>query len=336
VAEPIQQTEWARITEEGVQKATELWKAARQMAVRGDWTGQTPTKKVWFSDVLASPKRNKFGREWTKEDIQYAAFLGGTHIVALFAFTCFSWQNLALMLGGWVITGMLGITLSFHRQLSHKSFETPKWLEYALAYCGCMAVQGDPIEWVSSHRYHHLNCDTPADPHTPYEGFWWSHCGWFLDNKATNDRVGDRSNASDMSSQPFYRFMEKTYIWHVAASMALTYALGGWEAFVWAWAVRVCFVHHITWFVNSACHVWGNQQYNTGDLSRNNWWVGILAFGEGWHNNHHAFEFSCRHGLEWYQFDPTWYTIKLLETFGLARKLKYPSEKMLNKLRIAA
>jgi stearoyl-CoA desaturase (delta-9 desaturase) len=337
VQDPPLEQEWARITEAGVQKATELWQAARKMAVSGDWSGKDPVKKVWFSDVLASPKRHKFfDREWTKEDIQYAAFLGGTHVVACFAVTCFSWQNLGMMLGGWVITGMLGITLSFHRQLSHKSFETPKWLEYALAYCGCMAVQGDPIDWVSSHRVHHLHTDTPADPHTPYEGFWWSHCGWFLDNKPTIDRVGDRSNASDMTSQPFYRFMEKTYIWHVVASMALTYALGGWEAFVWAWAVRVCFVHHITWFVNSACHVWGNQQYNTGDLSRNNWWVGILAFGEGWHNNHHAFEFSCRHGLEWYQFDPTWYTIKALETFGLASKLKYPSEKMLNKLRIAA
>ena len=93
--------------------------------------------------------------------------------------------NLTAMVIGWVITGMLGITLSYHRQLAHKAFQTPKWLEYALAYCGVMAMQGDPLEWVSSHRYHHLYCDTPQDPHTPYEGFWWSHCGWFLDIAAT-------------------------------------------------------------------------------------------------------------------------------------------------------
>lgn len=331
-----QQHEWARITDAGVQKATELWEGARKRMASGEWTGMTPTQKVWLSDVLASPKRHKFlSREWTQEDITYASVLAATHVAACAAPFCFSWANLGAMCIGWVITGMLGITLSYHRQLAHKSFTTPKWLEYVFAYCGVLAVQGDPIEWVSSHRYHHLHCDTPADPHTPYEGFWWSHCGWFLDNKATNERVGDRSNASDMIDQPFYRWLQKTYAWHVAGSAALTFAIGGWQGFVWTWALRVCVVHHITWFVNSACHVWGNQQYNTGDLSRNNWWVGILAFGEGWHNNHHAFEFSCRHGLEWYQFDPTWYTIKTLEFFGLASKLKYPSEKMINKLRIA-
>lgn len=336
VRESPEQTEWARVTDAGVQKATELWTAARKMAASGDWNGMFPTQRVWLSDVLASPKRHKLQRSWTSADIAYAAVLGGTHLCCLAAPFCFSWTNLGMMIGGWVITGMLGITLSYHRQLSHRAFTTPKWLEYSLAYIGCMAVQGDPIEWVSSHRYHHLYCDTPNDPHTPYEGFWWSHCGWILDNAASHDRVGNRSNAKEMIEQPFYRFMQKTYSWHIAAAAALTFALGGWQGFVWAFCMRVCMVHHITWFVNSACHVWGNQQYQTGDLSRNNWWVGILAFGEGWHNNHHAFEFSCRHGLEWYQFDPTWYTIKTLEFFGLASKLKYPSEKMLQKLRIPA
>jgi len=336
VEAPPEQNQWARVTDAGVKQATELWEAARKMAARGEWTGMFPIKKVWLSDVLYSPKRNKFfNREWTKEDIIYASVILGTHALACCAPFCFSWKNLGMMLGGWVITGMLGITLSYHRQLSHKAFTTPKWLEYALAYCGTLAVQGDPIEWVSSHRYHHLSTDTPADPHTPYEGFWWSHCGWFLDSSATERRVGNRSNASDMSDQPFYRFLQKTYGWHIAASVAVTYALGGFEALVWAFAARVCMVHHITWFVNSACHVWGNQQYHTGDLSRNNWWVGILAFGEGWHNNHHAFEFSCRHGLEWYQVDVTWYTIRLLQACGLASKLKYPSENQLKKLRIA-
>jgi len=337
-----EQNEWARVTEAGVLKATELWEAARVLAgvalpARGDWDGLFPTQRVWLSDVMASPKRPKFmNREWKKEDITYAAVLGATHIAACFAPFCFSWANLGAMLIGWVITGMLGITLSYHRQLSHKAFATPKWLEYTLAYCGVMAMQGDPLEWVSSHRYHHLYTDTPQDPHTPYEGFWWSHCGWFLDIAATERRVGNRSNASDMAEQPFYRWIQATYGWHIVAAALATYLLGGWGGFVWAFALRVCWVHHITWFVNSACHVWGNQQYHTGDLSRNNWWVGILAFGEGWHNNHHAFEFSCRHGLEWYQFDPTWYTIKVLEFFGLADKLKYPSQKQMSKLRIAA
>lgn len=187
-----------------------------------------------------------------------------------------------------------------------QSFQSPKWLEYAAAYCGALAVQGDPIEWVSSHRYHHMHTDTPKDPHTPYEGFWWSHAGWLLDNDATLERVADRSNATDMANQPFYSWLLKTYNWHVVASGALTYLIGGLPMFLWAFCFRTCWVWHITWFVNSASHVWGSQTFNTGDLSRNNWWVGILAFGEGWHNNHHAFEFSARHGLEWWQVDVTW------------------------------
>lgn len=327
-AEANEAHQWQRVTDAGVKKAHELWQAARNMAPRGEWAGRYPLQKVWGSDVMYSAKRPKFlGREWKKEDIVYGSFIAAMHAVACYAPFCFSWANLNMMLVGWVITGMFGITLSYHRQLAHKSFNTPKWLEYLFAYCGALAVQGDPIEWVSSHRYHHLHTDTPHDPHTPYEGFWWSHCGWFLDNSATESRVGNRSNASDLQEQPFYQFLQKTYGWHIVASGVATYLLGGWEAFVWAFALRVCWVHHITWFVNSACHVWGNQQYNTGDLSRNNWWVGILAFGEGWHNNHHAFEFSCRHGLEWYQYDPTYYTIKFLEMVGLADKLKYPSDK---------
>ena len=257
------------------------------------------------------------------------------HGAALLAPFCFSWSNVTLFMITYVITGCLGITLSFHRQLSHRSFQTPKWLEYALAYCGVWAVQGDPTEWVSSHRYHHLHTDTPLDPHSPYEGFWFSHMGWLLDNESTLERVHNRSNASDMDAQPFYRWIQETYIWHVAAMFAGLFLLGGVPAMVWGGALRLCWVYHITWFVNSAAHVWGGQTYNTGDQSRNNWWVGILAFGEGWHNNHHAFEFSARHGLEWWQLDMSWYFIRSLELAGLAWDVKLPSEQQRAKLRIA-
>lgn len=285
-------------------------------------------QKVLLSDVYGLPKRNLFfGREWDSKDVTYAAFMIGLHGLALLAPATFSWPMVGLFFGSYFVTGCLGITLSFHRQLSHRSFTTPKWLEYVLAYCGVLAVQGDPLEWVSSHRYHHLHCDTPLDPHSPYEGFWWSHMGWLLDNKATLERVHDRTNANDMASQPFYRHLEEYYVWHVVAQFAILYALGGLPALVWGGALRIIWVYHITWFVNSAAHVWGTQTYNTGDLSRNNWWVGILAFGEGWHNNHHAFEFSARHGLEWWQFDMTWIIIKALEAVGLASNIKLPSEK---------
>ena len=290
--------------------------------------GVEGARQVLLSDVYGLPKRNLlFGREWDTTDAFYAAFMIGMHGLALLAPATFSWPMVGLFFGSYFVTGCLGITLSYHRQLSHRSFTTPKWLEYILAYCGVLAVQGDPLEWVSSHRYHHLHCDTPLDPHSPYEGFWWSHMGWLLDHNATLERVHDRSNASDLASQPFYRHLADHYVWHVVAQFAVLYALGGLPALVWGGALRIIWVYHITWFVNSAAHVWGSQTYNTGDLSRNNWWVGLLAFGEGWHNNHHAFEFSARHGLEWWQFDMTWIVIKALEAVGLAKNIKLPTEK---------
>uniref|UniRef100_A0A061R7R8 Stearoyl-CoA desaturase (Delta-9 desaturase) n=1 Tax=Tetraselmis sp. GSL018 TaxID=582737 RepID=A0A061R7R8_9CHLO len=293
-----------------------------------DAQAQEPNStKVFASDVHAVGKRNLWlNRKWDSTDRTYAIFLGAMHLLCLAAPFTFSWEMVALFAVGYFITGCLGITLSYHRQLSHRSFRTPKWLEYALAYCGVLSVQGDPIEWVSTHRYHHLHTDTPLDPHSPYEGLWWSHAGWLLDHEAVEKRVSDRSNASDLEKQWFYRFIAKTYNWHVVGSFALLFLLGGFPALVWGGAVRAVWVYHITWFVNSATHVWGNQQYDTGDLSRNNWWVGILAFGEGWHNNHHAFEFSARHGLEWYQFDMTWIIINVLKFFGLADRIKLPTE----------
>lgn len=294
---------------------------------KGAQAQEAGSKKVLFSDVWAVARRpGLFSRALNSKDVQYTLFLGSMHALALLAPFTFSWPMLWLFVGSYLITGCLGITLSYHRQLSHKSFQTPKWLEYVLAYCGASAIQGDPIEWVSAHRYHHLHTDTPLDPHSPYEGFWWSHLGWLLDNQATMERIHLRTNASDLEAQPFYRFLRDTYTWHVAAQLAALYLLGGLPALVWGGALRLVWVYHITWFVNSASHCWGYQSYNTGDLSRNNWWVSLLAFGEGWHNNHHAFEFSARHGLEWWQFDVTWMVIKSLEAVGLASNVKLPSE----------
>ena len=142
------------------------------------------SRKVLLSDVFSTLKRKLFTpRAWARTDLQYGGFMLVIHALCLLAPFTFSWPMFTLFVVGYGITGCLGITLSFHRQLSHRSFVTPKWLEYALAYCGVLAVQGDPIEWASSHRYHHLHTDTPLDPHSPYEGFWWSHMGWLLDNE---------------------------------------------------------------------------------------------------------------------------------------------------------
>merc|ERR1712205_294739 len=175
------------------------------------WAGVKPAHKVFLSDILASPKRNAFLRKWIPTDITYVSFIGVMHLGCLLAPFTFTWG-------------------------AFKCF---------------LAMQGDPLEWASSHRYHHQHCDTPKDPHTPYEGFWWSHAGWLLDNEATIERVGDRSNAQELAAQPFYRFMEKTYIWHIAASAAVLFALGGLPWLVWGFCVRTVWVWHITWAVNS-------------------------------------------------------------------------------------
>ncbi|KAF9615607.1 hypothetical protein IFM89_024703 [Coptis chinensis] len=283
--------------------------------------------KIFLSDVTVKKRTQVyFGRKWNFIDISTASVVLSMHILCLCAPFTFSWPAFSVALLLYVITGLFGITLSFHRNLSHRSFKLPKWLEYLFAYCGAQALQGHPIDWVSTHRYHHQFCDSERDPHSPLEGFWFSHMSWFFDTRSLAEKCGEPNNVSDLQKQPFYKFLERTYIFHPIALAVLLYVLGGFPFLVWGMAVRIVWVYHITWLVNSACHVWGSQSWNTGDLSRNNWWVALLAFGEGWHNNHHAFEFSARHGLEWWELDVTWYTVKFLEAIGLATDVKLPSE----------
>ncbi|KAK2651638.1 hypothetical protein Ddye_011494 [Dipteronia dyeriana] len=283
--------------------------------------------RILLSDVVVKKKRRVyFGRKWTTLDICTATIVLAIHLLSVFAPFYFTWSAFWVAFGLYVVTGLLGITLSYHRNLSHRSFKLPKWLEYMCAYCGVQALQGDPISWVSTHRYHHQFCDSERDPHSPIEGFWFSHMSWLFDSNGFSERCGGPSNVGDLEKQPFYKFLENTYILHPIALGMLLYALGGVPFLVWGMGVRIVWVFHITWLVNSACHVWGNQAWNTGDLSRNNWWVALLAFGEGWHNNHHAFEFSARHGLEWWQLDMTWYVVRFLQANGLATDVKLPTQ----------
>ncbi|CAH1427912.1 unnamed protein product [Lactuca virosa] len=202
----------------------------------------------------------------------------------------------------------------------------PKWLEYTFAYFGVLACQGDPIFWVSIHRYHHKYVDSDNDTHSPINGFWFSYAGWFFDNGYIVEKYRERKNVEDLKRQTFYRFLQKTYVCHSLGCGVLLYAWGGFAYLVWGMGVRIVWVYHITSLVNSVGHIWGNQAWNTGDLSKNNWWLGVLLFGEGWHNNHHAFEYSARYGLEWWQIDVTWYVIRCLEAVGLATNIKVPTD----------
>ncbi|KAL9667179.1 hypothetical protein QQ045_001528 [Rhodiola kirilowii] len=269
--------------------------------------------------VVKKRKQRKFWRRrWHPLDVFKLVLLAGMHLLCLYAPFCFTWGAFWVGAVLSVVTGLFGITLSYHRNLTHRSFTLSKWLEYIFAYCGVLAMEGNPMDWVSTHRYHHKYIDDANNPHSPIEGFWFSHMNWVLDRYYLIEKCGEPINVNDLKNQAFYRFIEKTYYLHPLSLGPLLYAVGGWPYLVWGLGVRIVIVRHTTWMVNSVCHRWGEQDWNTGDMSRNNWIIAILTFGEGWHNNHHAFEYSARHGLEWWQIDMTWGVIRLLEAVGLA------------------
>jgi sn-1 stearoyl-lipid 9-desaturase len=261
--------------------------------------------------------------------------LAAIHLGALAAFWpgFFAWSALAAMAVLWYATLAIGVSLCYHRLLTHRSFRVPKWLEYSMAVVGTLALQGGPIQWVSTHRIHHAHTDREGDPHDARRGMLWSHFEWlYRPNEARPTMLERQRFAPDLWSQPFYRTLDNLHVPLQIALGVLLFALGGLPWVIWGIFVRLTLVYHITWFVNSAAHKYGYQTYATGDKSTNCWWVGLLTFGEGWHNNHHAFQFSARHGLRWYEFDLSWITIRLLRMLRLAKDVKLPTPEMLQKL----
>ena len=224
-------------------------------------------------------------------------------------------------------TGMLGITLGYHRLLSHRSFKTPRWVERVLATIGSLALQRGPVDWIAHHRMHHAFTDRPGDPHNARLGFWWSHLGWMCRiHPELRDVARARRFARDITADPYMVWLNHDWV-HMGLQVALGVLLlvfGGIDYVIWGIFVRTAVVYHATWFVNSATHKYGYQTYDNGDLSRNCWWVGILAFGEGWHNNHHAFPDVAPAGHRKREVDLTWYVIKGMRALGLARDIKMP------------
>ncbi|KAL5718628.1 hypothetical protein ACHQM5_011510 [Ranunculus cassubicifolius] len=294
------------------------------------------TKTIRPSNPLSFENRDKgfeqvkkkamWAGKWALRDLIYAVSILTVHVLCLFAPFTFNRGAFVSSFILYFLTGALGVTFSYHRNLAHKSFKLPKYLEYLFAYFALHACQGDPIFWVSTHRYHHKVTDTLRDPHSPVEGFWFSHIGWIFDVNKIIDKGGNYKNVSDLTRQPYYKFLQKTMVLHVLTLGFILYMIGGFPFVVWGMGVRTVMVYHITFSVNSICHIWGHQAWNTGDLSKNNWALSLITFGESWHNNHHAFDYSARQGLEWWQIDLTWYVIKLLEYVGLATDVKLPSE----------
>ena len=256
-------------------------------------------------------------------------WIGGIHLGALLAFVPgnFSWLALAVCLALHWLTGGVGICMTYHRLLTHRSFAIrPRWLEYVLTVIGCCASEGGAIGWVADHRKHHAHSDDELDVHSPNRGFGWAHMFWWMTPDITSGHTSDyyRKWAPDLYRDPVHRFLDRFHIIFPVLMFAGLYALGGMSMLVWGGFVRSVGVLHATWLVNSATHIWGYRTYQTQDTSTNLWWVAVLTFGEGWHNNHHAFQTSARHGLRWWEIDTTYWTIRLLSVVRLAHSVKRP------------
>jgi len=254
-------------------------------------------------------------------------WLIGLHVGLIAAPFTFTWQALVLVLFLSWLTGGVGICLGYHRLLTHGSFSTYRPVRWLIAWIGGLAGEGTAIDWVANHRKHHAHSDQAGDPHSPYDGPWWSHVFWLaVTLRGADQEAHIRRWAPDLQRDPVMRFLGRTFLlWHFALAGALYglgYLWGGTPLavsfLVWGVFVRLVFVLHSTWFVNSASHMWGYRNYETTDNSRNLWWVALLTHGEGWHNNHHAYPRMALHGHRWWELDLTFRTIRLLERLGLA------------------
>lgn len=275
----------------------------------------------------------KMGRGQTESGVVWITtiFMILFHLGAIAALFFFSWTNLIVAAVLYVLAVNAGIGMGYHRLLVHRGYQVSRTVEYFLAVCGTLALEGGPIAWVATHRIHHQHSDHLGDPHTPREGTWWAHMGWIVSGRALNTQTASLAHyAPDLAKDRFHVLLSK-YHWVPLTVLGIGLLLvgtltGGIRAGVglvlWGIFLRVVVGLHATWLVNSATHLHGGRRFATRDDSRNSWWVALLTGGEGWHNNHHANPVSARHGLAWYEFDPNYYGIWVLKKLGLARHVR--------------
>ena len=245
------------------------------------------------------------------------------HVGAVAALFMFTWQRFAVSVALYYVATGLGISMGYHRLHTHRSYKVPVWLEYFFALCGTLTLEGGPIFWVAVHRVHHQHSDQPGDPHSPRDGAFWSHMGWILFGETNHNNTRMMAKYTpDLAKHGFYVWLNNYHWIPVVVLTGILYAIGGLPLVLWGNFVRIVFGLHATWLVNSATHMFGKRRFATRDDSRNTWWVALISFGEGWHNNHHAHPTSARHGLAWYEFDPSWLLIKVLRRFGIAQKVQ--------------
>ena len=247
------------------------------------------------------------------------------HIAAIAAIPFFSWDAFAVCMVMLFTIPVIGVNLTYHRLLTHRAFKVPKWFEYILASVGAMTAEGPTMIWVAEHRLHHRFSDENGDPHNSRKGFWHAHMTHLFYHKDFEDKEEQwMKYVPDLASQKYYRFLNKYWLLYTLLPVPFLLYFGGISYLMWGGFVRIALTLHITWFVNSASHMWGYQSHKTNDNSKNCWWVGLLAAGEGWHNNHHAYPSCAAHGRRWWEFDLTYMIIRFFEIIGLATDVKKP------------
>ena len=280
---------------------------------------------------------------------EYVIPVIGFHLLIPLAFTTylFSWWGiLFLPIGNYIFTSM-GIGAGYHRLLTHKGFNCPKWFEYTLATLGVCSFQDSPARWVLVHRVHHQHSDHQPDPHTPRVSGFWSHMGWlFVDNADLSKASAYDRYVKDLMRDKYYMWLQRGQKWIlVYAAHTLLFAAAGAIVglftgeilrmtamfFFWGVIMRTIYTWHVTWAINSAAHMWGYQNYETREDSRNNWLFALLTNGEGWHNNHHADPRSARHGHRWWEVDVTYLTLAGLQKIGLISNLAMPNKSALGR-----
>jgi stearoyl-CoA desaturase (delta-9 desaturase) len=249
-------------------------------------------------------------------------FVAAFHILSVVALFTFSWPNLLAAFVIWWVAASWGIGIGYHRLFTHRGFKAPRWLQYFLATCGSLALQSGPIAWVTTHRIHHAFTETDKDPHSPRNGTYWSHIGWIFRGTAQVQTQATMQRYSpDLTKDRYLSLLDKYYYVPIIVVAAVLFAVGGWTMVMWGVFLRTAVSWHFTWLVNSATHLWGSRRFDTRDDSRNNAVVAAVTFGEGWHNNHHAFPRSAKHGLTWKEFDINWYQLQILEKLGLIQNV---------------
>ena len=266
---------------------------------------------------------------WKNVDWIVLGWIALMHVGAVAAPFYFTWVGLATFFVLHWLSGSIGICLGYHRYLSHKSLKLASPARFFTLFCGALSGEGSPLFWAATHRLHHQRADHEGDPHSPTHGPWWSHMFWLFAARSKREReLLMERYVPDLVNDPMMKFFEIIYFpLQIVVGVALYFigeatGVGGLSLMLWGLCARVVAMYHSTWFVNSATHIWGYRNYECRDLSRNLWWVAVLAYGEGWHNNHHAHPSVAPAGHKWWELDPTWWAIKALRFVGLATDVR--------------